>query len=62
MIVGIQGTRHKHTDPEIATTVGSFDEKDELLSCVGNLSMTACDKLFARHSCNALCDLVDLPI
>ena len=60
MVVDIQGSGYNLTDPEIATTVGSFDEKDELLFCVGNLSTTACDTFFAGHSCNTFCDLLDL--
>ena len=60
MVVDIQGSGYNLTDPEIATSVGSFDEKDELLFCVGNLSKAACDTFFAAHSCNVFCDLLGL--
>ena len=43
MVVDSQGSGYNLTDPEIATSVGSFDETDELLFCVGNLSKAACD-------------------
>ena len=38
MVVDIQGSGYNLTDPDLATSVGSFDETDELLFCVGNLS------------------------
>ena len=60
MAFDIQGSECNLTDLEIANSVGSFDEKEELQFCVGNLSTAVCHTFFAAHSCNVFCDLLGL--
>ena len=60
LLVDIQGCGYTLYDPEIATSKGSFDEKDELLFCIGNLSTVAKYDFFSQHQCNKLCVLADL--
>ena len=46
MLVDIQGSANVLYDPEVATMHGSFDEKNELLFCMGNLSTAAKENFF----------------
>ena len=60
LLVDIQGCGYKLYDPEIATSKGSFDEEDELLFCMGNLSTVAKKNFFLQHKCSNLCLLAEL--
>ena len=60
MLVDIQGSNNLLYDPEVATMQGSFDEKNELLFCMGNLSTVALENFFKSHKCNDFCKLVKM--
>ncbi len=55
MLMDLQGSDYSLTDPEIATTDGSFDQ-EKLLFCVVNLGKIATNNFFKSHKCNIFCE------
>ncbi|CAH3031668.1 unnamed protein product [Pocillopora meandrina] len=66
MLLDIQGSFFKLSDPEIATTDllvnnASLDSK-EVNCCAGNLSCIAIVEFKSKHSCNKYCDTISLKV
>ena len=59
MLLDVQGSGVDLYDPEIASN-NLYDEKKELMYCIGNLSMMAIQTFLGQHECNKYCRLVGL--
>ena len=60
LLVDIQGVKNNLFDPEIATVGGSFDDANDLMFCMGNLSSVALNNFFTEHVCNKFCKVAEL--
>ena len=60
IVLDIQGSGYSVTGPEIPTVDGNFDDQNNLLFCVGNLSRTAVAIFFKQNSSNKYCRMLDL--